>query len=372
MSGTDETERQARLALSCVVEAGDPEVTGWVAREGAQQVWAELRAGSTESRWNRRAGLFDPDPVLDLADRARVRFVIPGDAEWPDGLSDLALASPVRNHGGMPYGLWLRGAGNLAEISRRSVAVVGSRAATPYGIEVAAHLAAELQDDRWRVISGGAYGIDAAAHRGALAMDAPTVAVLACGPDRPYPTGNQTMFEQIMEHGLLVSEQPPGERPTKPRFLSRNRVIAALSTGAVVVEGALRSGSRSTATWAGRCGRPLMAVPGSVFASESFTPHALIRDQEAVLVADAAQVREVVGAFGDDCLPFERGPERPLDRLDPAEVDVYEALPARGGRSAEELSIRAGLALPTCLSALATLQVAGLVTRTADGRWCLG
>ncbi|MGJ3509337.1 DNA-processing protein DprA [Enemella sp. A6] len=368
----DEAERRARLALSCVVEAGDLEIGGRVSREGAEQVWSQLREGSTDSRWNRRAALFDPEPVLELAEQARVRFVVPGDREWPEPLADLATASPVQNQGGVPIGLWLRGGGNLVEISRRSVAIVGSRAASPYGVEVAAHLAAELQDDRWRVISGGAYGIDAAAHRGALAMDAPTVAVLACGPDQPYPTGNQGLFNQILDHGVLVSEQPPGERPTKPRFLIRNRLIAALSTGVVVVEGALRSGSRSTATWATRCGRPLMAVPGSVLTSESVTPHALIRDQEAVLVTGAAHVREVVGSYGDDCLPHERSPDRPLDRLSTHELMVYEALPARGARTADELSIRAGLPVTQCLTALATLQVSGLVAQTADGRWCLG
>lgn len=370
MSDVDE-ERYARLALTCVVEAGDAEAAARVAREGARQVWGELATGRSESRWTRRAVQFDPEPTLESAERVGVRFIIPGDPEWPAALADLDTVAAVQGKGGVPFGLWVRGGGNLAEITRRSVGVVGSRSASSYGVEVAAHLAADLQDDGWRVVSGGAYGIDAAAHRGALAMEAPTVAVLAGGPDQPYPSGNQGLFDRIVEHGVLVSEQPPGERPTKPRFLVRNRLIAALATGVVVVEGALRSGSRSTATWATRCGRPLMAVPGSVFAAESVTPHALIRDQEAVLVNDAAEVREVVGAFGQDALPLVRGPERPLDRLAPDELSVYEALPARGARTADELSVRVGVPMPKCLSALAMLQVSGLVTQTADGRWCL-
>ena len=218
------------------------------------------------------------------AANAGVRFVIPGDQEWPSGLDDLRHAAPIQRRSGEPFGLWLRGPGHLAQWMERSVAIVGSRAATAYGTGVATDLAADLVDRKVTVVSGGAFGIDTAAHRGALASGGPTVCVVANGVDVAYPPANAALFDALARDQLLVSELPPGAHPTRVRFLARNRLIAAMSQGTIVVEAALRSGARNTASWATECGRPLMAVPGSVYSRASTAPHLMIRNAQAVLV----------------------------------------------------------------------------------------
>jgi DNA processing protein len=229
-----------------------------------------------------------------------------------------------------PLALWVRGPLSLREATERAVAVVGSRAATPYGNQVAAELAVELGDRGWSTVSGGAYGIDAAAHRGSLAAGAPTVAVLACGVDVAYPSGNRRLFADIAETALLVSEWPPGASPTRLRFLWRNRVIAALARGTVVVEMGHRSGARRTCTEAARLGRYVMAVPGPVTSAVSVGCHALLRAREAECVTSARDVLELVSRLGDDLPPepesasslrdrLGREAQRVLDALDPLE-----------------------------------------------------
>ena len=307
-----------------------------------------------------------------LMERSRMRFAVPGDAEWPEWLADLGHAEPVAEMRGAPVGLWLRGSGSLAEASSRSVAVVGSRASTPYGDRIAADLAAGLVEAGWTVVSGGAYGVDAAAHRGALAGGGLTVSVQAGGLDQLYPRGNHELLKRIAEHGLLVSEVPPGEHPTRRRFLSRNRLIAALTRGTVVVEAAARSGARNTASWAGSCLRPVMAVPGPVSSATSYGPHRLIRDGEATLVASVDDVLECVSPAGEGIGREPEKQESLFDTLTGPQRAVYEAIPSRGGRSAGEVAVRAGVRVPVALGALASLQIAGLVERRGDGRWGLG
>ncbi len=207
--------------------------------------WAGLRA---------RAVRADPRRDLAVARAAGARFVTPGTSEWPGQLDDLGDARPL--------GLWVRGRPNLRVWALRSVAVVGARACTEYGAHMAATLAADLAERGWVVVSGGAYGIDGAAHRGALGAGGATAAVLACGVDRPYPPGHAKLISRIAEQGLVIGELPPGDHPTPSRFILRNRVIAALTRGTVVVEAAYRSGSLVTARAAQRLGRHTMGVPG--------------------------------------------------------------------------------------------------------------
>jgi DNA processing protein len=194
-----------------------------------------------------------------------------------------------------PTKLWVRGNGDLAELTQRAVAVVGSRACTQYGEHVAANLGLHLSTRSWTVVSGGAYGIDSAAHRGVLAANGDTVAVLACGLDRPYPASNASLFNRIAEYGLVVSAYEPGTPPSRDRFLARNRLIAAMCQGLVVVEAAARSGSMHAATCALELGRPVMAVPGPVTSAMSAGTHRLIRDG-AQLVRDADDVTEVLAS----------------------------------------------------------------------------
>ena len=210
--------------------------------------------------------------------RTRRPVRLPGDEEWPGQLDDLGDSRPI--------GLWVRGTANLRLWALRSVAVVGARACTEYGAHLATTLGAALAERGWTVASGAAYGVDGAAHRGALAADGPTLAVLASGVDHAYPRGHTELLARIAEQGLLVAELPPGAHPTRSRFIQRNRVIAALTRGTVVVEAELRSGSLVTARRALALGRYTMGVPGPVTSGLSAGVHQLLRS-EGVLVTDA-------------------------------------------------------------------------------------
>ena len=259
-------------------------------------------------------------------------------------------------------------AGRLDEVADRAAAIVGTRAATAYGEHVAADLAAGLAERDVAVVSGGAYGIDGAAHRAALAADGLTVAVLAGGIDVPYPAGHAALLRRIREDGLLVTEYPPGMRPARHRFLTRNRLVAALAGATVVVEAGARSGAANTAAWARALGRAVCAVPGPVTSSASVGCHVLLR-AEANLVTRAEDVVELVGRAGE-LAPDEQRPASPLDGLAEAEQRVYEALPARGARTLDEIAVASGLPATQVLGPLAVLEISGLVV-SRDGRWKL-
>ncbi len=359
-------EREARMALCCVVEPASTAVTAAVAEHGPVAVLEGLQNRASRSRWAQRARALDLEAVRRATRRNRLRFVIPGDDEWPASLSVLATCESVQEMNGMPFGLWLKGDVNLAEVSTRAVAIVGSRAATAYGESVASDLAAGLGGHGVSVVSGGAYGIDAAAHAGALAGAAPTIAVMAGGLDKPYPPGNATLLQRVAGQGLLVSELPPGEHPTRARFLSRNRLIAALCPATIIVEAAWRSGARNTVSWANACGRVVLAVPGPVHSATSTTPHRLIRDAEAVLCTGVSDVLELVGPLGR---PTAARPDqhRVLDDLSADELAVYEAIPARGEIDTGEVTLRAGLPLGSCLGILDRISDRGLVEHGAAG-----
>ena len=363
----EETERRARLALSCATDGGEPAVADLVARVGGEEAWRMVRGGALGDPVAQRAAAVSVDGVLRLAAAARIRFIVPGDGEWPEGLADLDHVDPIQRRGGVPVGLWLRGPGELTRLVRRSVAIVGSRAATAYGNGITTDIAVDLAERGVTVVSGGAFGIDAAAHRGALAAGGPTVGVLACGVDVAYPQANAELFEEVARRHLLVSELPPGAHPTRVRFLARNRLIAAMSSATVVVEAALRSGARNTAGWALECGRPLMAVPGSVYSRASTAPHLMIRSGQAMLVTNGAEVMELVSATGQDTLPLASGPRRATDGLSESQLAVYEAVPARRRAAVGDIALAAGVSVPTCLSALSNLETAGLVEGDARG-----
>jgi DNA processing protein len=268
-----------------------------------------------------------------------------------------------------PLGLWARGPLRLDEI-RRSVSVVGSRSATTYGEDVAAQIAAECATAGWTVVSGGAFGIDVAAHRGALAAGGSTVAVLACGADRVYPSAHEQLIEHVAATGLVVSETIPGGAPHKGRFLTRNRIIAALTRGTVVVEAAVRSGALSSARWAHRINRPLMGVPGPVTSATSEGVHELVRTGQATLVANGADVLEVVGEMGEHLVAPRRGRERAHDRLTDTQRRVLEAVPSRTAVPAGSIARTCGLGLDLTLETVHQLLEAGLV-RTQGQGWLL-
>ncbi|MFE5732844.1 DNA-processing protein DprA [Streptomyces sp. NPDC056528] len=307
--------------------------------------------------WRLRATAAEPARDLDTVHALGGRFLIPGDTEWPRQLDDLGDARPV--------GLWLRGPADLRTWALRSVALVGARACTPYGAHIATDLATGLARTGWVVVSGAAYGIDAAAHRGALAADGATVAVLACGVDVPYPRGHDRLIRRITEQGLVAGELPPGSHPTPSRFILRNRVIAALTRGTVVVEAQHRSGSLSTARAAARLGRHTMGVPGPATSALSAGVHELLRG-DATLVTDAEEIVELVGDMGQ-LAPERRGPVLPRDLLAPATAHVLEAVPARGPTPTTVIAHRAGAHPDETLAKLYELHSLGFVERYGEG-----
>ncbi|MGK2309344.1 DNA-processing protein DprA [Cutibacterium sp. V947] len=369
---TWDDERMARAALTAVVEPGDTITARRLVDMTAEEVWRQLLT-DVDERWHERARGTDVDEVLARAEKAMMRFLVPGDEEWPAGLDDLSRVEKA-GMGGVPLGIWVLGPAHLDEASERSVAIVGCRAATGYGqdiaMEMAHHLSQGHSDGSGRqvIVSGGAFGIDVAAHRGALSVHETTIGVLACGLDVLYPRGNAAVLERIAETGALVSEMPPGRHPTRPGFLARNRLIAALTAGTVIVEAAWRSGAVNTVSWANALGRAVMAVPGPVTSSRSTGTNKLIRDGEAILVRDADDVRGIVGELVPE--PGRpKGRSLPTDALDATELAVHEALPAHGSCGLDELSASAGVSVARCSAALTVLEQLGMAACCLDGTW---
>jgi len=363
-------ERLARIALSRLTEPGDTRMAALVSRHGAVWVHAQLAAefdpAGMRSDVAARLGSMDPQRDLATAERLGIRFVIPGDAEWPRPIDDLLVAPPVQERGGPPLGLWVKGPLRLDQVGR-AVAVVGSRSATTYGADVASELGAGLARAGHTVVSGAAFGIDQAAHRGALAVDGPTMAVLACGVDRAYPLAHKTLLDHLAGTGAVVSELAPGCSPTRLRFLARNRLIAALTRGTVVVEAALRSGALNTANWASRLNRPLMGVPGPITSAPSQGVHQLIRSGAAMLVTAADEVLEVVGGAGEYLLEPKRGADGARDRLTQRQRQVLDAVPVERAASAPSIARTAAIALLDVQASLLKLQTKGLVEPVGHG-----
>lgn len=366
-------ERLARAALSQICEPARPGLARLVGEQGAEQVYQGLRSLGDDSAWGRRAKALDMADLVRAATHCGLRLVVPGDDEWPVQVADLDDVVPVGEMAGAAIALWAKGPVHLGEAcaaGRPPVAIVGSRSSTRYGDGVAGDLAARLSHE-FPVVSGGAYGIDVAAHRGALAAGGQTIAVMAGGLDAWYPRGNTAVLDQIAGQGLVISELAPGIRPTRAGFLARNRLIAALGAGSVIVEAAARSGALNTAHWTTALSRVLMAVPGPVTSSLSETPHRLIRDAEAVLVTGADDVRALLTPVGEqDELPLVGG-ARELDDLDQALLVVREALPARGDATVDEISMGSGVGVAAASAALVRLELMGLAGQSAPGRWRL-
>jgi DNA processing protein len=270
-----------------------------------------------------------------------------------------------------PFGLWVRGDLSLEDVGRRSVSIVGARASSAYGEHMAGELAATCGARGLAVVSGGAYGIDAAAHRGALVAPAPTVAVLAGGIDRLYPAGNTSLLRTIAREGAVIAEAAPGCIPTKSRFLVRNRIIAALSLGTVVVEAALRSGALSTARWARDLDRQVMGVPGPVTSMTSAGVHELLRQPGSVLVTDADEVIEQISPIGEGLAARKSGTTTVRDGLDVLARLVLDAVPRFTAAEAESIATVAGLPMAETARCLEQLAAAGLVEGGQDGVWRL-
>lgn len=350
------SDQWARAALSRLCEPDDAGLGALVESLGAPAVLDRIRSGELPSNrkhaYRARLPGLDVDGDLSRAAALGARLVTPESPEWPAHLDDLEARRPLA--------LWVSGSGDLRRLAGRAVAVVGARACTTYGEHVAAELGAGLADRGWTSVSGAAFGIDAAVHRGSLAVGGETVAVLACGVDVVYPSPHSRLLTEVRRTGVVISELPPGCRPTKSRFLGRNRVIAALGRGTVVVEAALRSGAMHTAGRAAGLSREVMAVPGPVTSPTSAGCHELIRTANAALVTDAADVLDLVGELGVDAAPQRRGEVRPHDGLDEVSLRVLDALPLRQRAGPASLARVAGLDVGTVLRVLSVLSVRGL------------
>jgi DNA processing protein len=301
----------------------------------------------------------DIDALLRRTQHVGARIVIPGDDEWPPQLADLGATTP--------WALWLRG--KLLE-RRRSVALVGSRSCTPYGERIAAEFAADIANEGYPIVSGGAFGIDAAAHRGALTTPTPTIAVLACGVDVPYPAAHAALFERIVSQGTIVSESPPGAHPTRAAFLIRNRVIAAIAYGTVVVEARFRSGALSTYRHAAELNRILMGVPGPVTSPESGGVHELLKT-DAQLVTSGDDVLALIAPVGEVAGEVHPDLEHEWDALNAHERLVHDAFPGKASTTIGGLRDRMThhLSIPEVLAALTALAQRGLVGESLDGSW---
>jgi DNA processing protein len=347
-------ERVARAAWSRLAEPGDLAARQLVAAEGAAGALAQVRARQGEPRWQARLPGLDVAHDLTTLDRLGGRLLIPEDPEWPSGLAGLEFEAP--------FCLWVRGPLSLNAATARSVAIVGARACTPYGERVATDLADGCANRGITVVSGAAYGIDGAAHRGALAAGGPTIAVLACGIERAYPRGHEQLINRIGQQGAVISEVPPGSSPTRWRFIERNRLIAALARATVVVEAGHRSGAMGTAARADKLSLPVAAVPGPVTSAQSYGCHRLLR-QGAICVTSSDELAELCGPIGEylaEELPI---PAAVQDGLAPRDLRVFDALTLRRGLGLAALVKAAGLETESVLASLGRLELRRLAVR---------
>lgn len=354
----------ARIVWNVLAEPGDGIVGRLVAELGACGALSfalgevsrsdevgpsELRAG--RARWRPR---MNAEAVVDAAERARRASAVllcPGDEDWPAGADDLGDHAPLL--------LWARGETSVLRPSA-SLAIVGARAATSYGVHVAGELSAELADSGVTIVSGAAYGIDGTAHRAAITTGGATVAVLAGGVDRPYPAGHASLIEKIAESGLVLAEGPCGAAPTKWRFLARNRLIAALSSATIVVEAGARSGSLNTAAHAASLGRALGAVPGAITSAASIGCHHLLREFDAECITSADDARDLLGIVRPAVFETE-------DRRTGSRTRVLDALSTRVSREVSEVARHSGLSEVEVQSLLALAEIDGEARRDMEG-----
>jgi DNA processing protein len=386
-----ETERTARAALSRLFEPQDAAGLALVhiagAEDGLRIATGELAAGAeleremfrlldqnsqgsgwtglavARKRWAPRVP--DLAPARDLATMQRLggRLIIPSDELWPRQLADLGLQEPIC--------LWWRGVEQPLPPAGKTSALVGSRDSTAYGSAVTGDLAYSLAQRGFTIVSGGAYGIDAHAHRAALAGGSsggiPTIAVMAGGVDRFYPSGNEDLLRAVANQGAVLAEVPPGSAPTRYRFLQRNRLIAALASVTVVVEARWRSGALNTAHHAETLGRAVGAVPGSVHSANSAGCHRLLREGGAVCVTDAAEIAELASPSGEALPEARTGQAAVQDGLTLEDLILLDALPLRSTTSVEKLTVVAGLSADSVRAGLGRLGLLGLAESQRGG-----
>lgn len=335
-----------------------------------RESWLGEVLKQTQTRYQVDRSLEDLRTVAALGGR----LITPEDAEWPKEQFDQAFgfaaagysecARSAQEDAVPPHALWVVG-GNLRELTAQAVSVVGTRAISSYGTQATELLVSGLVKHRWTIVSGGALGVDAVAHRTALANSGSTIAVAACGLDKTYPMAHRDLFAQIAQEGAVVSEYAPGISPARHRFLTRNRLVAALANGTVVVEAAWRSGALNTLTWAEGLGKVAMAVPGPVTHVNSLGCHDRIRSGRAQLVVSGDEVRELLSAVGSVDVEAQYELEfaaNPVQALSRNELRIYDAL-SLDPQTAEDVAAEAGLSVALTVHVLVDLVKRGLVAR---------
>ncbi|HWC82214.1 MAG TPA: DNA-processing protein DprA [Pseudonocardiaceae bacterium] len=372
-SGISDELLLARAFLLSAAEPPAPALAALVAAVGPIEAAKLVKSGDVPAavaeETHARRALDRAEADLDEAHTAGARLLVPEDPQWPAwpfAALDLAVNRGVR-WAGQPLALWVRGSGNLADLTQRAVALVGARAATDYGERTSTELGHTLCLHGFTIVSGAAYGVDASAHLGALAANGPTVAVLGCGISVAYPAGHANLLRRIADAGAVISEYPPKTPPARHRFLVRNRLIAALSSGLVVVEAGRRSGSRNTAATAAALGRTVLAVPGLVDSANSVGCHELIRGGHAILVSRTEDVIEAVGRLGDDLSEAPVEERRETDGLDERSLRVFEGLSRHSARTAEQVAVTSGVPVDRVRAVLPTLELRGLARQTDVG-----
>ncbi|AWB84250.1 DNA-processing protein DprA [Corynebacterium liangguodongii] len=332
--------------------------------------WLAGLAGETEARYSWDATGRD----LEIAQAAGYRLLTPESGGWPaeaieESFAVGAAAAHANHHarkadGAPPHALWVKGREDLGGMFARSVGVVGTRASTRYGANATADLVTGLAGRGYTIVSGGAVGIDAAAHEAALAAGAATVIVAACGPGVIYPKRHAELFDQV---STVITEYPPGVSPDRHRFLTRNRLVAALTAGTLVVEAAFRSGALNTLAWAHYYNRPVMAVPGPILGPGSLGTNLAIQERRAEMVLNSEQVHALLSRVGE----VDPAAQMELDfaasdvqKLSRNELRVFDAVPlGAGGAAAEDIAARAGLGVGLTVHILVDLAGRGMVTR---------
>jgi DNA processing protein len=342
----------------------EQDMTRVLEENGAGGGWTGL--GMALKRWAPRVPDLAPARDLTTMQRLGGRLLIPSDKLWPEQLADLGLQEPLC--------LWWRGVEQELPALNNAIAVVGSRDSTSYGSAVTGDFAYALAQRGFSIVSGGAYGIDAHAHRAALAGAAaglPTIAVMAGGVDRFYPSGNEELLRAVANQGAVMAEVPPGSAPTRYRFLQRNRIIAALAAVTVVVEARWRSGALNTAHHAETLGRAVGAVPGSVHSANSAGCHRLLREGGAVCVTDAGEIAELASPSGSSLPEARSGRTAAHDGLTLEDLVLLDALPLRTSSSVEKLATVAGLSPESVRAGLGRLGLLGLA-ESVRGGWKRG
>ena len=378
-------ERFARAAWSGIAEPGDGVAGEVVARLGAPTAltgvidrWTpevfldrlrstNIMADDIEkalARWMPRLESGPTIVALRQAARFGARLRVPSDESWPTPLDDLGHYAPLA--------LWTRGTEQALETFHRSISLVGARAATGYGEHVTMEASAGLVDRGYAIVSGAAYGIDGMAHRAALASHGMTVAFLAGGVDRFYPSGHDALLGRIVDHGMVISELPCGSQPTRWRFLQRNRLIAAASLATIVIEAGWRSGSLNTAHHALSLSRPVGAVPGPITSAASAGCHKLIRESMVTCVTSVDEMAELAPLSGQSRMPGEPPADARGDAgsasSNPTTARVVDALSARSPREAGDIATRAGLSIGDVRAELGRMLLDGAV-REAERGW---